>query len=67
MPAFQVYKFVYATMLADLGILDVADKYYVEIQSTVKGNPNSYNKLFLSQLELFGDRLTFSSGASRDS
>jgi len=54
-------------MLADLGILDVADKYYVEIQSTVKGNPNSYNKLFLSQLELFGDRLTFSSGASRDS
>ncbi|KAL6071021.1 COPII coat assembly protein SEC16 [Balamuthia mandrillaris] len=63
LPSLQVYKFIYANLLADYGLLEEAWKYYQAVLATVKDNLPQYNKLFVTQLASFGKRLTEVNGS----
>jgi hypothetical protein len=58
LPTLQVYKFIYAWMLVEVGLVEPAMRYYEHIHATVKDNTSAYHPFFLYQLETFGERLS---------
>lgn len=65
LPTFQVYKFIYAATLADLGLLQQASNYYQSISAVVKDHAGMCSPAFLAQLHAFGDRISTIAPASR--
>lgn len=58
-PQLQVYKFVYATQLADMGLLNKAYDYCRSIQKSITDQKNAYkySKTFAQQFQEFSSRL----------
>eukprot|EP01133_Synstelium_polycarpum_P005701 gene5701-6585_t len=56
LPQILVYKFVYATLLCDLGLVDQSTKYLQSIKTTLK-NHQITNPNFIYQLDTFSERL----------
>ncbi|EFA79627.1 hypothetical protein PPL_07486 [Heterostelium album PN500] len=56
LPMILVYKFLYATLLCDLGMIEQSSKYINTIKNTLK-NHNINNPNFIYQLDTFSERL----------
>ncbi|XP_067826095.1 LOW QUALITY PROTEIN: protein transport protein Sec16A-like [Heptranchias perlo] len=59
LPNFQVFKFVYACRLAEMGLTAQAFHYCEVIARTVLNNPAYYSPVFLSQLIQISSQLRF--------
>ncbi|XP_048414696.2 protein transport protein Sec16A isoform X2 [Stegostoma tigrinum] len=59
LPNFQVFKFIYACRLAEMGLAAQAFHYCEVIARTVLKNPAYYSAVFLSQLIQISSRLQF--------
>lgn len=58
-PNFQVYKFIYACRLADMGLSSQAFHYCEVVSKSVLNHPSCYSPLFVSQLIEVSARLRF--------
>eukprot|EP01117_Protostelium_nocturnum_P011979 TRINITY_DN4388_c1_g1_i1.p1 TRINITY_DN4388_c1_g1~~TRINITY_DN4388_c1_g1_i1.p1 ORF type:complete len:1334 (-),score=316.62 TRINITY_DN4388_c1_g1_i1:33-4034(-) len=58
-PQLQVYKYIYATMLCEIGLVEQAKRYISSIESNINRNRSTfnYNPLFLMQLDHFKNRM----------
>jgi len=60
LPPFQVYKFIYALILADYGFLTRAQAYHSSVSSVLSNSKGRYTQhpVLLRQMDLFADRLS---------